>query len=110
MLKVTGAEPVPEDPEEHAPPAKEEGESDARGFCAEEWGSVPGETSEELSDSEYGTPAPDELPYDPYALEFEVRFVRVVEDPPRARGNDARATKKTPRQKSARAARDAPRR
>ena len=84
MIQVTGAEPVPEDSEEHAPPAKEEGESEPRGFCAEEWGSVPGETSEELSDSEYGTPAPDELPYDPYALEFEGRFGRIVEDPPRA--------------------------
>ena len=68
MVRTTGAEHVPEDSEEDAPPAEEEGESEPRGFCANEWGSVPGETSEELSESEYGTPAPDVLPYDPYAL------------------------------------------
>ena len=39
--------------------------------------------SERLSDAEYGTLAPDELPYDPYALEFEGRCGRIVEDPPR---------------------------
>ena len=58
--------------------------AEPQGFCGAEWGSVPGETSEELSDSECGTVAPDELPYDPYALKFKGRFGRVVEDPPRA--------------------------
>ena len=48
--------------------------AEPQGFCATEWGSVPGETSEELSESEYGTPAPDVLPYNPYALKCGGRF------------------------------------
>ena len=104
VIKVTGAEPIPKDSEECAPPVEEEGESETRGLpkeretlgfrraaCAEEWNSVPGETSEELSDSEYGHPAPDEMPYNPYALEFEGRFGCIVEDPPRA-GTSAAAS------------------
>ena len=91
MVRTTGAEHVPEVSEEDAAPVEEEGESEPRGFCANEWVSVPGETSEELSESEYGTPAPDVLPYNPYALKCEGRFGCIVEDPPRA-GTSAAAS------------------
>ena len=56
MVRSTGAEHVTEDSEEYTPVSEEEGEPEPQGFCANEWGSVPGETSEEMSESEYGTP------------------------------------------------------
>ena len=64
-------------------PLKKKANRSHKDFCANQWGSVPGET-EEPSESEYGTPAPDVLPYNPYALKFEGRYGRIVEDPPRA--------------------------